>query len=39
MVNMDIFQDMPILSIDLDDSRGRAAIAMPGGSVILLEML
>jgi hypothetical protein len=38
MVNMDIFQDMPILSMDLDDSRGRVAFAMPDGSVILLEM-
>lgn len=38
MVNMDIFQDLPILSMDLDDSRGRAAFAMPDGSVILLEM-
>jgi len=38
IVNMDIFQDMPILSMDLDDSRGRVAFAMPDGSVILLEM-
>ena len=38
MVNMDILQYMPILSMDLDDSRGRAAFAMPDGSVVLLEM-
>jgi len=38
IVNMDILQDMPILSMDLDDSRGRVAFAMPNGSVILLEM-
>lgn len=38
IVNMDLLQDMPILSMDLDDSRGRAAFAMPDGSVILLEM-
>jgi hypothetical protein len=38
MANMDIFRDMPILSMDLDDSRGRVAFSMPDGSVILLEM-
>ena len=38
IVNMDVFQDMPILSMDLDDSRGRAAFAMLDGSVIFLEM-
>ena len=38
IVNMDILQNMPILSMDLDDSRGRVAFAMPDGSVILLEM-